>query len=106
MGVLPFGNQVERIEVTGQTLLDALTHSVARFIPGSSGSGRFLQMSGIQQCKDISVHSIFDISPFSNRSKNRKVTVQRNMIRHAWLPLGVAFFKFGDSLNCFLNLSI
>ena len=47
--VLPFGNQVERIEVTGQTLLDALTHSVARFIPGLSGSGRFLQMSGIQQ---------------------------------------------------------
>ena len=42
---LPFGNLVERVEITGQTLLDILSHAISGYNP-SSPPGRFLQFSG------------------------------------------------------------
>ncbi len=41
----PFGNDVERIEVPGRTLLEALKHSV-NFTNPDRPRGSFLQMSG------------------------------------------------------------
>ena len=42
---IPFGNQVEGIEVPGQTILDALDNSIARY-DLEQPPGRFLQFSG------------------------------------------------------------
>lgn len=51
--VLPFGSKMEIMEVTGQTLLDALEHSVHRYTDGEK-HGEFLQMSGIKVVYDMS----------------------------------------------------
>ena len=45
---LPFGNLVERVEITGQTLLDVLAHAISGYNP-SSPPGAFLQMSGSER---------------------------------------------------------
>ena len=42
---LPFGNLVEKIEITGQTLLDVLAYSISGYNP-EEPPGAFLQMSG------------------------------------------------------------
>ena len=42
---LPFGNLVEKIEITGQTLLDILDHAISGYNP-KEPPGAFLQMSG------------------------------------------------------------
>ena len=46
--LFPFGNQVERIEISGQTLLDVLDVSIVKYDPNDleNPTGDFLQMSG------------------------------------------------------------
>ena len=51
--LLPFGNNVVMIEVTGQQLWDALEHSVWRFGQGGA-AGEFMQYSGIEVTYDVS----------------------------------------------------
>lgn len=45
MNVVPFGNKLVKITVTGQTLLDAFEHSVYDYAQGVRGV-KFLQVSG------------------------------------------------------------
>jgi putative cell wall-binding protein len=48
--VLPFGNNLVTLDLTGQEILDALEHSVSGV---ETGEGRFLQVSGIKFKYDI-----------------------------------------------------
>lgn len=48
--VLPFGNNLVTLDLTGQELLDALEHSVSGV---ETGEGRFLQVSGLNFKYDI-----------------------------------------------------
>ncbi len=47
LSILPFGNKLVKIEVTGATLRAALEHGVSRIAPGAEPGG-FPQVSGIQ----------------------------------------------------------
>ncbi len=53
LSILPFKNQLVKIEVTGATLKAALEHGVARTAPGAEPGG-FPQVSGIQFSFDAS----------------------------------------------------
>ena len=48
LSTLPFGNMAERVEISGEDLLAALTNSVSLHQPDNpaEASGRFLQVSG------------------------------------------------------------
>jgi 2',3'-cyclic-nucleotide 2'-phosphodiesterase (5'-nucleotidase family)/predicted extracellular nuclease/putative cell wall-binding protein len=48
--VLPFGNSLVTLDLTGQEILDALEHSVSGV---ETGEGRFLQVSGIKFKYDV-----------------------------------------------------
>lgn len=50
--VMPFGNKIEVVEVTGRALLDALEHAVRRYADGVNPN-EFLQMSGVQVLYDV-----------------------------------------------------
>ena len=50
--VMPFGNKMEIVEVTGKELMDALEHSVHRF-EDLEPRGEFMQYSGVQVVYDI-----------------------------------------------------
>ncbi|KAG5677132.1 hypothetical protein PVAND_006914 [Polypedilum vanderplanki] len=63
--VLPFDSKVVVIEITGETLLKAFEHSVARYTEGE-GRGEFLQYSGVQIEYDMNRES-------GNRVVNVKV---------------------------------
>jgi len=47
LSILPFNNELAKIEVTGATLLQALEHGVSRTAPGAE-PGRFAQVSGLR----------------------------------------------------------
>lgn len=49
--VLPFGNNLVTLDLTGQEILDALEHSVSGV---ETGEGRFLQVSGLKYKYDVS----------------------------------------------------
>lgn len=51
--VLPFGQQIETVEVSGRELLDALEHSVRRYTAGEA-RGEFPQLSGVHVRFDMS----------------------------------------------------
>ncbi|HVF57259.1 MAG TPA: 5'-nucleotidase C-terminal domain-containing protein [Pyrinomonadaceae bacterium] len=53
LSILPFGGNVAKIEVTGETLLRALEHGVSRSGPGAE-PGRFPQVSGMRYAFDAS----------------------------------------------------
>lgn len=53
LAILPFGNNLVKIEVTGATLKAALEHGVSRTAPGAEPGG-FPQVSGIQFSFDAS----------------------------------------------------
>jgi 5'-nucleotidase len=50
--VLPFTNNIQIVEITGETILRALEHSVARYTNGEP-RGEFLQMSGVEVVYDM-----------------------------------------------------
>ena len=54
---LPFGNQVEKVEITGQTLLEVLAHSISGYNldDPDEAPGAFLQMSGKFVIESITV---------------------------------------------------
>jgi 5'-nucleotidase / UDP-sugar diphosphatase len=54
LSILPFNNELSKIEVTGATLLQALEHGVSRSGPGSE-PGRFPQVSGLRYSFDTSL---------------------------------------------------
>lgn len=54
--VMPFGNKMEVVEITGKALLEALEHSVHRYTDGER-RGEFLQMSGVEVVYDMSKQS-------------------------------------------------
>jgi 5'-nucleotidase len=54
LSILPFNNELAKIEVTGATLLQALEHGVSRSGPGSE-PGRFPQVSGLRYSFDASL---------------------------------------------------
>jgi 5'-nucleotidase len=54
LSILPFGNNLSKIEVTGETLLQALEHGVSRSGPGAE-PGRFAQVSGLRYSFDASL---------------------------------------------------
>ncbi|OXS58531.1 hypothetical protein B1B00_14215 [Bacillus sp. DSM 27956] len=49
---LPFGNQLVTLDLTGQEIVDALEHSVAK-VEGKDAPGEFLQVSGIHYKYDV-----------------------------------------------------
>ncbi|WP_231893425.1 5'-nucleotidase C-terminal domain-containing protein [Rossellomorea aquimaris] len=49
---MPFGNTLVTLDLTGQEILDALEHSVAR-VEGTDAPGEFLQVSGIHFKYDV-----------------------------------------------------
>ncbi|UXH43400.1 cell wall-binding repeat-containing protein [Rossellomorea vietnamensis] len=49
---LPFGNQLVTLDLTGQEIVDALEHSVAK-VEGEDAPGEFLQVSGIHYKYDV-----------------------------------------------------
>jgi 5'-nucleotidase len=53
LSILPFNNELSKIEITGETLLLALEHGVSRTAPGAE-PGRFPQVSGIRFVYDAS----------------------------------------------------
>jgi 5'-nucleotidase len=53
LSILPFGNELVKIEVTGDTLLKALEHGVSLTGPGAE-PGRFPQVSGVRFSFDAS----------------------------------------------------
>jgi len=53
LSILPFGNDLSVIEVTGNVLLQALEHGVSLTGPGAE-PGRFAQVSGIRYSFDAS----------------------------------------------------
>ncbi len=53
LSILPFGNELVKIEVTGDTLLKALEHGVSLTGPGAE-PGRFPQVSGLRYSFDAS----------------------------------------------------
>ncbi len=54
LSILPFNNELSKIEVTGEMLLQALEHGVSRSGPGSE-PGRFPQVSGIRYSFDATL---------------------------------------------------
>jgi 5'-nucleotidase len=54
LSILPFNNDLAKIEVTGATLLQALEHGVSRSGPGSE-PGRFPQVSGLHYAFDATL---------------------------------------------------
>jgi 5'-nucleotidase len=56
LSILPFNNQLSKIEVTGATLLEALEHGVSRSGPGSE-PGSFPQVSGLRYSFDARLPS-------------------------------------------------
>lgn len=50
---MPFGNNLVTLDLTGQEIMDALEHSVAR-VEGEDAPGEFLQVSGINFKYDVS----------------------------------------------------
>ncbi len=54
LSILPFGNDLVKIEVTGETLLQALEHGVSRSAPGAE-PGRFPQVSGLRYSFDTTL---------------------------------------------------
>jgi 5'-nucleotidase len=53
LSILPFGNDLAKIEVTGEVLLKALEHGVSLTGPGAE-PGRFAQVSGVRYSFDAS----------------------------------------------------
>ncbi|HEX7316113.1 MAG TPA: bifunctional UDP-sugar hydrolase/5'-nucleotidase [Pyrinomonadaceae bacterium] len=53
LSILPFGNDLAAIEVTGDVLLQALEHGVSLTAPGAE-PGRFAQVSGVRYSFDAS----------------------------------------------------
>ena len=53
LSILPFGNDLSKIEVTGEVLLRALEHGVSLTAPGAE-PGRFAQVSGLRYSFDAS----------------------------------------------------
>jgi 5'-nucleotidase len=54
LSILPFGNELAMIEVTGGTILQAVEHGVSRTGPGSE-PGRFPQVSGLRYSFDATL---------------------------------------------------
>jgi 5'-nucleotidase len=54
LSILPFNNELSKIEVTGDVLLQALEHGVSRSAPGAE-PGRFPQVSGIRYSFDTTL---------------------------------------------------
>ena len=54
LSILPFGNDLVKIEVTGEVLRQALEHGVSRTGPGSE-PGRFPQVSGLRYSFDATL---------------------------------------------------
>jgi 5'-nucleotidase len=55
LSILPFNNDLAKIEVTGATLLRALEHGVSRSGPPGSEPGRFPQVSGLRYSFDTTL---------------------------------------------------
>lgn len=64
LSILPFGNNLAKIEVTGETLLKALEHGVSRSGPGAE-PGRFPQVSGMRYAFDASRPPLSRVSDVS-----------------------------------------
>ncbi len=54
LSILPFGNDLVKIEVTGETLRKAIEHGVSRTAPGAE-PGRFPQVSGLRFAFDATL---------------------------------------------------
>lgn len=63
ISVQPFSNSVSKVEVSGQTLLDALEMGASEY---PEASGGFLQVSGLSYSFDSSIESPVVLDAYEN----------------------------------------